>query len=58
MIVYHYNLIALVRKWLLKNHSSRTYLHFYGFCMLQKTNRKAALCIVNKLGQEHLITTA
>lgn len=28
------------------------------FCMLQKTNMKAALCIINKLGQEHLITTA
>lgn len=57
MIVYYHNLLASVSKWLLKNHSSRMYMHFMVFCTLQKVNVRVALCIINKSGQDHPLAT-
>lgn len=57
MKVFYHNLLVSVSKWLLKNHSSRIYTYFMVICMLQKVNMRVALCITNKLGQDHQLTT-
>lgn len=57
MKVYYHNLLVSVSKWLLKNHSSRIYMYFMVICMLQKAIMRVPLCITNKLGQDHQLTT-
>lgn len=57
MIVYYHDLLALISKQILKNHPSRTYMHFMFCRMLQKVNLGVALGLINKSGQDHPLAT-